>query len=126
MTIVYYYFYGPGTQPNRRLEFHESEIICFAFKSNEWRQISKISLNEVHVESMSVSDKIHELQCAQKESRNPVYKSDTLLSDHPLKKRLEILSQLEPNGSMRVEITVDIKPQAEFEFVVSLSIFDPV
>ncbi len=127
----YRYFYGAGSEPNRKIEFQQEEgnpqtiqAKIFAFDRGNWKEISSLSGDKINAEMMSTSEKVKGL----KEERKGIFSPrtpDKKLSELPITEQERILRNLEPQGSWRIEISNGIGKDPYFEKVIQLNLYNP-
>ena len=132
MTVLatYKYTYGAGSQPNRQIDFVETkdsqngiQAIVKACTEGVWTDISCLSGQEINVEMMSTSDKVRAFQ--QERAGGGTWKTpDRTLAQMETQQQQAILSQLEPIGPWRIEITNGFGSDPRIEKVVHLNLFN--
>lgn len=125
----YYYMYGAGTQPNRMVSFNLDEKSDFAasvsaLSKNIWKEISLLTGGQIEVEVMSTSAKMRVLM----ERRKGVItqlKPNKSFQELSLEEKKNLIDDLEPKGSWRLEIVNGIGESPHFEKVKKITFFDP-
>lgn len=125
---TYYYTYGAGTKPNRKIEFIRKDggitAKIEALRLGEWKLISTLSGSEIHVEMMSTSDKVRGL-IAERMGSCKLEWLNKKLSELDKSVQDNILQMLEPDGPYRIEITNGFGSDFTCEKIIHLGIFNP-
>ncbi|NGX30976.1 MAG: hypothetical protein K940chlam8_00335 [Chlamydiae bacterium] len=128
----YYYMYGSGSSPNRRIQFfketeHAPETVFAvvdAKVTGNWQKICEVAGRLINVEISSTSEKICAIK-AERAGHPYTLKPDKKLSEIVDDFQKAILTSLEPEGNWRIGITNDIGNDPRFEKVAQLNIFNP-
>lgn len=124
----YLYYYGAGTEPNRRVEFYRPdpsslEARVDALRNGQWIQTSVLKPGEIEVELATVEMRIEQVKERYIEKSKKEYESPRM-SEYTVDKQDEILNNLEPNGPYRLEIENAPGGPEGLEKVVSIQIFN--
>lgn len=128
----YYYTYGAGSRPNRRILFQRTEgcgpgtihaVISARFEGR-WEEISRLAGALINVELANTSEKARALE-EQSVGHPYSLRPDEKLSKLGDDTQEAILSCLEPEGSWRIGITNGFGEDPRFERVTDLNVYNP-
>ncbi len=126
----YYYFYGSGTEPNRKIEFFSdpkkgifAKVKAFKGDGN-WTDVSDVSGEKIVVEMESISDKVDAIMKARERKESPIFNNKSMSELSPETRR-RIIDGLQPKGSWRITITNEVGGSEGNGKVESLHIFNP-
>ncbi len=126
----YYYFYGSGTEPNRKIEFFSdpkkgifAKVKAFKGDGN-WTDVSDVSGEKIVVEMESTSDKVDAIMVAREKRESPIFNNKSMSELSPRTGR-NIIDRLRPKGQWYITISNDVGGAEGYEKVESLHIFNP-
>lgn len=127
-SVTYFYFYGSGTDPNRKIDFFFDEgnirAEVSAFREGVWTPpIAVVPGDRIIVEMQSTSEKVQAIMKARNTGTSPKFDNQPITSiKNP---QTQILSRLAPKGPWRIEIENDVGGPDGYEKVLTLQLFNP-
>lgn len=130
----YCYYYGPGSEPNRRIVFYENgsdpqksvTASVFAVVPGGFREISALSADKMTVDMLSTSKKMEALIKARAGIATSIAEpQEKPLASLPTQDQETIIRGLQPKGTWRIELTNGFGSVPRFEKIESIHFYDP-
>lgn len=125
----YKYVYGAGNTPNRKIKFfgdgNQVWGDVFGKRQGAWLNIGRIDETQMTKEGASTSKKVEIMMEARKENKPVRYPDDKPFNMLSYKRRVSVITHLDPTGNYRISISNKIGRNPNFETVEHLTFFDP-
>ncbi len=133
MLGAYYYTYGAGVQPNRKIEFLNPaggknisiQVSAYDDKARAWKIIYRLPNPNITFEELSTTEKVEKMMAARNSNSKFTLPYPIPVDQIPPKKLKNIFNNLEPNGPYRLAIRNDIGSDPTYEIIDKINIFNP-
>lgn len=129
----YYYTYGAGAHPNRKLEFFretstrnvKAKAYVYDQATRGWTRNGTVAGADIKYESLSTTAKMQQMMEARQANLPYQLPYPVPISSLHKKQIDQVFQSLEPDGPYRLEITNGFSNNPKYEKVEKINIFNP-